>query len=35
MEVRNASTGETGGDPDVAGIENNYLLLSLGGGIQF
>ena len=35
MEVTDYSTGETGGDPDVAGIENEYTVFSLGGGIQF
>ncbi len=35
MELEDYSTGETGGDSDVAGIENEYLLLSLGLGIGF
>jgi outer membrane protease len=35
MEVEDYSTGETGGDEDVAGIENNYLVFSLGAGYQF
>jgi plasminogen activator len=35
MEVVNIVTGETGGGEDVAGIENEYLVISLGGGIRF
>ena len=35
MEVRDGATGETGGVTDGAGIENDHLILSLGGGIQF
>lgn len=35
MEVTDYSTGETGGDTDVAGIENEYLVISLGLGTQF
>jgi plasminogen activator len=35
MEVRNIVTGETGGDRDVAGIENEYRVISLGGGVRF
>ncbi len=35
MEVVDASTGESGGDDDVAGIENEYTMISLGGGIRF
>lgn len=34
-EVYDASTGETSKSSDTAGIENDYLILSLGGGIQF
>lgn len=35
MSVRDGNTGETGGEKDVAGIENKYLVLSVGGGIRF
>ena len=35
MEVEDISTGDSGGDTDTAGIENNYLMISLGGGFQF
>ncbi|MDD2240413.1 MAG: omptin family outer membrane protease [Kiritimatiellae bacterium] len=35
MHVRNTVTGETGGDKDVAGIENKTLLISVGGGLRF
>ena len=35
MEVTDYSTGETGGDTDVAGIENEYLVISLGLGTRF
>ena len=35
MEFYDASTGEYGGDNDVAGIENNYTVFSLGGGYRF
>ena len=35
MEARNGATGESGGDTDVAGIENNYVAISLGLGISF
>lgn len=35
MQVRNVETGEAGGESDVAGIENEYMVFSLGGGIQF
>ncbi len=35
MEVLDYSTGDTGSDEDVAGIENEYLVISLGAGIQF
>ncbi len=35
MEVEDTSTGETGGDEDVAGIDNEYLVLSLGLGVYF
>ncbi len=35
MEYYNGATGERGGDQDVAGIENDYLILSFGGGIRF
>ena len=35
MEVTDYSTGETGGDDDVAGIENEYMTFSVGGGVTF
>ncbi len=35
MEVEDYSTGETGSDTDVAGIENNYVVISVGGGVRF
>ena len=35
MVVENIATGDRGSDTDTAGVENNYLLLSLGGGFQF
>jgi len=35
MEVTDYSTGETGGDEDVAGIENEYVTLSIGCGMSF
>ncbi len=35
MEVTNYTTGETGGDNDVAGIESKYVVMSFGGGIKF
>ena len=35
MEYVNGETGETGGGDDVAGIENSYLVVSVGGGIRF
>ena len=35
MEVEDISTGERGGDTDTAGIENNYVMFSLGGGFTF
>lgn len=35
MEYYDASTGEYGGGEDVAGIENEYWVLSLGGGYRF
>ena len=35
MEAYDASTGERFGDEDVAGIENEYWVLSLGGGYRF
>lgn len=35
MEMVDDSTGETGGEADVAGIENEIMVISLGGGIQF
>jgi len=35
MEVTDYSTGETGGDTDVAGIENETMMLSLGLGLNF
>ena len=35
MEFYDASTGEYGGDNDVAGIENSYTVFSLGGGYRF
>ena len=28
-------TGESGGEEDVAGIENSYVIFSVGGGIRF
>lgn len=35
MEIEDYSTGETGFGPDIAGMENEYLVFSLGGGIRF
>lgn len=35
MEYYDASTGERGGGRDLAGIENEYWVLSLGGGYRF
>jgi plasminogen activator len=35
MEVTDYSTGETGGDSDVAGMENEYVTLSIGCGMNF
>ena len=35
MEYYDASTGEYGGDEDIAGIENESMVFSLGGGYQF
>jgi len=35
MEVTNYTTGETGGDSDVAGLENETTMLSLGLGLNF
>lgn len=35
MEIEDYSTGERGGDEDTAGIENEYLSISLGGGVKF
>jgi outer membrane protease len=35
MTVTDYSTGETGGDSDVAGIENEYMVISLGLGVDF
>ncbi len=35
MEVEDYSTGERGGDDDTAGLENEYLVLSLGLGVYF
>ena len=35
MEIEDYSTGETGSDTDVAGIENSYAVVSVGGGIKF
>ena len=35
MEVEDYSTGETGSDEDVAGIENDYVTVSLGLGVNF
>ena len=35
MEVEDYSTGETGGEDDVAGLENEYQVLSLGLGVNF
>ena len=35
MEIADYSTGETGSDTDVAGIENSYTVVSVGGGLRF
>ncbi len=35
MEYEDRSTGEVGGEDDTAGIENEYMVFSLGGGIRF
>jgi outer membrane protease len=35
MKVYDASTGDSGGEEDVAGIENEYLVLALGLGVHF
>jgi len=35
MELTDGSTGESGGEEDVAGIENSYVIFSVGGGIRF
>jgi len=35
MEFYDASTGERGGGKNAAGIENEYLVISLGGGVRF
>ena len=35
MEYVDATTGEVGGGEDLAGIENEYLALSLGAGMRF
>jgi len=35
MEITDYSTGETGGDTDVAGMENEYVTLSIGCGMNF
>ena len=35
MEYTDYSTGETGGDSDVAGIENEYVSISIGCGVSF
>ena len=35
MEVYDTRTGEYGGDADNAGIENEYLVISLGAGMTF
>ncbi len=35
MEMYEVSTGETSWAADVAGIENEYLVLSIGGGLRF
>ena len=35
MEVRNVETGERGSERDVAGIENEVMVISLGGGVRF
>ena len=35
MEIRDVSTGETDTEADVAGVENEYWIVSLGGGIRF
>lgn len=35
MEYTDYSTGESSGDDDVAGIENEYMTFSIGGGVTF
>ena len=35
MQARDGGTGETFSEKDIAGIENNTLLISLGGGLRF
>lgn len=35
MEYYNGGTGEVGGGQDAAGIENEYVILSLGAGVRF
>lgn len=35
MQYTDGATGEVGGGEDMAGIENEYLVLSLGGGVRF
>ena len=35
MEFYSGETGERGGGDDVAGIENEYTILSIGGGVRF
>ena len=35
MTMRDGSTGAIGSEKDVAGIENKFLVMSLGGGIRF
>ena len=35
MQVVDIVTGESGGDTDVAGIENETLMISVGGGLRF
>lgn len=35
MEYYDGTTGEVGGGDDAAGIESEYMILSLGGGVRF
>ena len=35
MDYTNGETGEVGGGEDVAGIENSYAVVSVGGGLRF